>query len=193
MVHNAILSTIKLHLSYHNPCSRQKEKPCHFCLLPSIFYLPNNGYCYIIYDMIKMVIDTNVLLSGLISRHGASNRLLQMIGGNDCLMLVSVPLFLEYESVLKRPEMLLRHGFPPDSLDRFLAFWANNSRPVTLHVLWRPQLSDPNDEMVLETAVNGGADCIVTFNTKDFEPAAAKFGIKLFTPAEILRIMEVTT
>jgi predicted nucleic acid-binding protein len=73
----------------------------------------------------------------------------------------------------------------------FLAFWANNSHPVNLHVLWRPQLSDPNDEMVLETAVNGGADCIVTFNTKDFATAAARFGIKLFTPAEIVRIMEV--
>lgn len=109
------------------------------------------------------------------------------------MMLVSVPLFLEYESVLKRSEMLLRHGFTSDALDLFLAFWANNSRPITLHVLWRPQLSDPSDEMVLETAVNGGADCIVTFNTRDFEPAAAKFGIKLVTPAEILQIMEVTS
>lgn len=142
--------------------------------------------------MIKIVIDTNVMLSGLMSRQGASNRLLQMIGGNDCLMLVSVPLFLEYESVLKRPEMLARHGFAHDELDRFLAFWALNSRPVTLHVLWRPQLSDPNDEMVLETAVNGSAECIVTFNTKDFEPAAARFGIKLFTPAELLQTMEVS-
>jgi putative PIN family toxin of toxin-antitoxin system len=142
--------------------------------------------------MIKMVVDTNVLLSGLLSRHGASNRLLQMIGTIDCLMLVSVPLFLEYESVLKRPEMLLRHGYPFEAIDRFLAFWAKNSRHVTLHVLWRPQLSDPNDEMVLETAVNGSADCIVTFNTKDFKTAAARFGIQLFTPAELLRNMEVT-
>ncbi len=142
--------------------------------------------------MMNMVIDTNVLCSGLISRRGASNRLLQMIGTKDCLMLVSVPLFLEYESVLKRPEMILRHGFSSEKLDLLLAFWASNSRSVTLHVLWRPQLSDPNDEMVLETAVNGGADCIVTFNTKDFEPAAARFGIKLFTPSEIFQIMEVS-
>lgn len=142
--------------------------------------------------MIKVVIDTNVMLSGLMSRHGASNKLLQMIGTINCLMLVSVPLFLEYESVLKRPEMLMRHGFTFETIDRFLAFWAKNSRPVMLHVLWRPQLSDPNDEMVLETAVNGSADCIVTFNTKDFKPAAARFGIQLFTPAELLRNMEVT-
>lgn len=142
--------------------------------------------------MIKMVLDTNVILSGLMSRQGASNRLLQLVGSASCLMLVSVPLFLEYESVLKRPEMLARHGFESETIDLFLAFWANNSRPVTLHVLWRPQLSDPNDEMVLETAVNGSADCIVTFNTKDFVPAAARFGIKLFTPAELLRILEVS-
>jgi len=147
---------------------------------------------YIIYDMIKIVIDTNVILSGLISRQGASNRLLQLVGSANCLMLVSVPLFLEYESVLKRQEMLARHGFAHETIDLFLAYWAKSSRTVTLHVLWRPQLSDPNDEMVLETAVNGSADCIVTFNTKDFKPAAARFGIKLFTPAELLRIMEVS-
>ena len=140
----------------------------------------------------KLIIDTNVMVSGLMSRHGASNRLLQLLGSASCAMLVSVPLFLEYESVLKRPEIRLKHGYAPVAIDRFLAYWATICIPVTLHVLWRPQLSDPQDEMVLETAVNGGADRIVTFNIKDFEPAADRFGIKLCTPTELLRIMEVT-
>lgn len=133
----------------------------------------------------KLVIDTNVVVAGLMSRHGASNRLLQLLGGGSTAMLVSVPLFLEYESVLKRPDIRVKHGYAPDAIDQLLAYWAHICTPVTLHLLWRPQLRDPKDEMVLETAINGGADCIVTFNTKDFEPAADRFGVKLCTPAEL--------
>lgn len=60
--------------------------------------------------------------------------------------------------------------------------------PVHLNYLWRPQLQDPNDEMVLETALNGGADALVTFNTKDFAAAADLFALKLVTPAEYIKL-----
>jgi len=59
--------------------------------------------------------------------------------------------------------------------------------PVRPHFLWRPQLRDPNDEMVLEAALNGGADTIVTFNTKDFLPAVAGLGVRVERPSETLR------
>jgi hypothetical protein len=58
---------------------------------------------------------------------------------------------------------------------------------ISSHFLWRPQLRDPNDEMVLDAAVNGGADCIATFNIADYLPAAARFGIAVERPGDILR------
>ena len=59
--------------------------------------------------------------------------------------------------------------------------------PVEPHYLWRPRLRDPDDDMVLEAAVNGHADAIVTFNVRDFAGALGQFGIELLTPAEILK------
>lgn len=62
---------------------------------------------------------------------------------------------------------------------------AGVAEPVELHFLWRPQLRDPNDELVLEAAVNGRAEAIVTFNRRDFGPAA-QFGIRIMLPREAL-------
>ena len=65
---------------------------------------------------------------------------------------------------------------------------AAHVEPVHLSYLWRPQLRDPNDEMVLETALNAAADALVTFNTKDFADAASRFSLKLVTPAECIKL-----
>ena len=101
-------------------------------------------------------------------------------------MLVSVPLFLEYEAVLTRPEHLLAARLTGPEVAAFLDSLAGLVEPVQLHYLWRPQLGDIADEMVLETAINGRADCIVTFNTRHFEPAA-RFGIQVIRPDEAMR------
>lgn len=104
-------------------------------------------------------------------------------------MLVSVPLFLEYEAVLTRPEHLLASGLTAGEVFGFLDYLAGLVEPVKLHYLWRPQLGDVADEMVLETAINGRADCIVTFNTRHFKPAA-RFGIEVSRPDEAFRRIE---
>lgn len=61
------------------------------------------------------------------------------------------------------------------------------AKPVETHFLWRPQLRDPADEMVLEAAINGRADAIVTFNRRDFAPAAERFGLEILLPREALK------
>jgi len=101
--------------------------------------------------------------------------------------LASVPLFLEYEAVLKRPEHLLATGLLRTELvDEFLAGFASVVIPVEVSYLWRPQLTDPADEMVLEAAVNGRADWIVTYNVRDFSGAVSRFKINVGGPAAVL-------
>jgi putative PIN family toxin of toxin-antitoxin system len=133
-----------------------------------------------------MVIDTNIVIKARRSRTGASNALLRAVDAGAFQMLMSVPLFLEYEAVLTRPEHLLAANLTTEEVIGFLDYLASRVEPVKLHYLWRPQLGDVADEMVLETAINGRADCIVTFNTRHFEPAK-RFGIAVIWPDEALR------
>lgn len=135
----------------------------------------------------RLVIDTSVIVSALRSRSGASNALLRRVARREIVPLATSSLFLEYEGVLKRAEHRLVHGLSIEEIDRFLAAFASACEPVEVHLRWRPQLSDPNDEMVLEAAVNGRADYIVTFNAKDFAPAARRFGIAVRRPGALLK------
>ena len=104
-------------------------------------------------------------------------------------MVATVALFLEYEAVLTRPEHLARAEMTAAEANSALDVLAAVVEPVEPHFLWRPKLRDPDDDMVLEAAVNGRADAIVSFNARDFEGAVSEFGTELLTPAEILRRM----
>jgi putative PIN family toxin of toxin-antitoxin system len=138
---------------------------------------------------IRVVLDTNVLVAGVMSKRGASHQILLALPGGNPVALASVPLFLEYEAVLRRADVMAMHGLSSEDVDVLLAVWAKCCRPVHLHYLWRPQLRDPKDEMVLETAINGGAEAIVTFNKGGFQAAAPRFNVALWTPAELLHVM----
>lgn len=102
-------------------------------------------------------------------------------------LLATPPLFLEYEDVLKRPEHRLAHELTPEEVDEFLAELAALIEPVDVHFQWRPQTRDPNDEMVLEAAINGRADAVVTYNVADFAEAGERFEIAVMRPNELLK------
>lgn len=135
----------------------------------------------------KFVLDTDVLVAGLRSRSGASRRLLLLLHQGAFEALASVAMMLEYEAVLTRPENLHAFGLTAAEVERFLDSMCSLVIPVTPFFLWRPQLRDPADEHVLEAAVNGGADAIITFNVYHFQAAAARFGIAVLRPGEALR------
>ena len=135
----------------------------------------------------RIVLDTSVVVAGLRTRLGAANAVLRKVARGRLVPLASPPLFLEYEEVLKRPEHRLAHGLSLEKIDDFLAELAALIEPVEVHFQWRPQTPDPNDEMVLETAINGGADALVTYNVRDFSVAAKRFKISVLSPADLLK------
>ncbi len=137
----------------------------------------------------RVVLDTNILVAASRSRNGASFALLLALKSRQFTALASVPLMLEYEAVLKRPEQLAISGRTVSMTDAFLDALSLFIEPVHLHYLWRPQLRDPADEMVLETALNGRAEGLVTLNITDFVPAS-QFRLPVLTPSVFLRQLQ---
>lgn len=133
--------------------------------------------------------DTDVLVAALRSDQGASRQLLLAALDRRFVMLVSVPLMLEYEAVLTREEHLAAAGITANDVDTVLDALAAVVEPVRLSFLWRPRLKDAADEMVLETAANGRADRLVTFNLKHLGEAALEFGVRALRPGKALREM----
>jgi putative PIN family toxin of toxin-antitoxin system len=135
------------------------------------------------------VLDTDVLVAALRSSRGASRQLLLGALDRRFELLLSVPLILEYEAVLSRPEHLAACALSGEEIGRVLDDLASVARPVNLSFRWRPKLPDPNDDMVLETAVNGHADAIVTFNKRDFEGTSRNFDCAVILPRTALEEM----
>ena len=137
--------------------------------------------------MQRVVLDTSVLVAGLRSRLGASNAVLALVAEQALKPLVTTALFLEYEEVLLRAEHRLVTSMSEADIAGFLAALASAAEGVEVHFQWRPQLGDPADEMVLEAAINGRADALVTHNISDFATAAVRFGLRVVTPGTLLK------
>jgi putative PIN family toxin of toxin-antitoxin system len=135
----------------------------------------------------RLVLDTNVVVAAVRSDRGASRRLLIAALEGRCRLLVSASLLIEYEAVLKRDEQRAASGASIDDIDALLDALARIAEPVEISYLWRPQLADPGDELVLEAAVNGGAETIPSFDVRHLHHAAAKFAIEVARPVTIVR------
>jgi predicted nucleic acid-binding protein len=102
-------------------------------------------------------------------------------------MLATPSLFAEYEDVLRRPEHVAVHRLSPEQLDDALNELASLVHEVRLAYDWRPQLSDPDDEKVLDAAINGFADAIVTHNVRHFALVPERFGVAVVTPGIMMK------
>jgi putative PIN family toxin of toxin-antitoxin system len=134
----------------------------------------------------RVVLDADVLVAALRSRRGASAAWLRAALRREVEMLASVPLILHYESVVSRPEHRTPSRLSMVELGAVLDAIAAIVTPVTISYLWRPMLRDPDDELVLETAVNGRADLLLTFNERDFA-GAERFTPRISRPGSALR------
>jgi putative PIN family toxin of toxin-antitoxin system len=134
----------------------------------------------------RVVLDTNVIVSGLRSRRGASFRVLSLIGSGLFEHYMSVALAFEYEDAVKRSASGIH--LPKAVVEDILDFLCASARQQEIHFLWRPTLPDPQDDMVLEVAVHGGCEAIVTYNVEDFR-GSERFGIKVIKPQELLKLL----
>jgi putative PIN family toxin of toxin-antitoxin system len=131
----------------------------------------------------RVVLDTNVLSAALRSRRGASFQVLSLVGTELFEIAISVPLVLEYEDVLLRESRsAVRRELIRDVID----YLCHIGRKQPIYFLWRPCLTDPKDDMVLELAVAAECELIVTHNLRDFGPCR-QFGIRAVSPAVFLK------
>ena len=135
----------------------------------------------------RYVLDTNVVVAGLRSPSGASAALIDHALSERFTLLLSVALALEYEAVCRDPVQRIASGLSEEEVSTVVSALCAVCEPVDARYLWRPRLRDPADEMVLETAVNGRADALVTLNRRDFASAPARFGVALQSPREAVR------
>jgi putative PIN family toxin of toxin-antitoxin system len=133
-----------------------------------------------------VILDTNVVVAALRSKRGASNKLLSLVGTNRFEIHDSVALILEYEDVLHRYRTEL--GLSQDDVADFIDSLCSSAHHHEIYFLWRPTLSDENDELILELAVAARCEYIVTHNISDFK-GIDRFGIQAITPRAFLQII----
>ncbi|MBN2134833.1 MAG: putative toxin-antitoxin system toxin component, PIN family [Acidobacteria bacterium] len=138
----------------------------------------------------KIVIDTNVLFTALKSQLGASYKLVSIIPNKRFSIVISVPLIIEYEDVLRRGKLPV--SITDKDITDFIDFFCYIGEPQDIFFLWRPFLPDSSDDLVLEVAVAGGCDAIITYNKRHFKNVET-FGLRVLDPKEFLAEIGVIT
>jgi predicted nucleic acid-binding protein len=115
--------------------------------------------------------------------------LLKVALQREITLVTSVPLILEYEAVLTRPEHLVNTYLMEEEIWEVLDAIAAVSAHTRLSFRWRPLLSDASDDMVLETAINGGAELLVTFNIRHFGASGEAFGCRAVLPRDAIGLV----
>ena len=134
----------------------------------------------------QVVLDTNIIVSALRSQQGASYKLLMLVGQANFEINLSVPLLLEYEDATKR--LLEQVPLTEADINNILDYLCGMANRREVFYLWRPFLRDLKDDMVLELAVSGQCEVIITYNKKDFV-GVDQFGLQVMTPKEFLEVV----
>lgn len=135
----------------------------------------------------RIVIDTNIFVAALISDAGYNREVLRGCLHREYQPLMSNALFLEYEDVVNRKDILDLCPVSPVEIQDLLDAFCSVSEWVSIYFLWRPNLADEADNHILELAIGGNADKIVTNNTRDFRASELTFpAVEIVTPEQLL-------
>ncbi len=133
----------------------------------------------------RVILDTNVILAAMRSQTGASHRLLLSIGHPRWQSIITPALMYEYEDVARRPGNV--PGFSTQDITDILDLIYQQSYRQLVWFSWRPLSPDPGDDAILEAAIAGGFDYVVSFNERHLR-AAKEFGIEVLKPADLLKL-----
>jgi predicted nucleic acid-binding protein len=134
----------------------------------------------------RVILDTNVILAAMRSQTGASHRLLLTIGHPRWQSVVTVALMCEYEDVARRPGNV--PGLSPQDITNILNLIYQQSHRQLVWFSWRPLSPDPGDDAILEAAIAGGCDFVVSFNERHLR-VAQQFGVEVLKPADLLKLI----
>jgi putative PIN family toxin of toxin-antitoxin system len=131
----------------------------------------------------KLVLDTNVLVSGLLNPFGAPGQIVRLVAGGGLRIAHDARILSEYREVLAREKF----GFAPDRVEAMLDLIVADGETVAAAPL-HGELPDPDDEMFLEVALAARADALVTGNLRHFPPAR-RAGVRIVSPQELIRLL----
>ena len=138
--------------------------------------------------MTKIVVDTSVVISALIGKIGPSREILRQCLQGKYQPLISNTLFLEYEDVSLRPKIQKQCPLDESEIQELLKAFYSVCVWVPIYYLWRPNLKDEGDNFLIELAVAGNAEIIVTNNIKDLDSAELSFeNLRIYKPEQLLR------
>jgi|SRR3990167_1612418 len=137
-----------------------------------------------------IVVDTNVFVAALLSAEGASREIIRRCIKKQYLPLMGVALFYEYEDLMSRSNILDKSPLSPSEVEILFNAFLSVCKWIHIYFTWRPNLRDENDNHILELAVAGNADAIITHNIKDFAKSELNFQeVEIIRP---LKFLEVT-
>ena len=139
--------------------------------------------------MIKIVIDTNVFVSSLLGRQDAfSRKVIELVFSQDVMPLMGEALFHEYADVLNRDEIIKKSALTQSETFEILAAFMNRCQWRKIYYNWRPNLKDEGDNHIIELAIAGGAQYIVTKNIKDLKSGELIFNnLEVIAPEDFIK------
>jgi len=135
----------------------------------------------------KVVIDTSVWISALITKNSKARDLLRLIFQKKVLPQISETLFKEYKSVMKQKKIISLIPLSNDEQELLFNTYLNHFQWNEIYYTWRPNLKDEGDNFLIELAVSSGAKAIITYNIKDFKNAELVFSHKIITPEDFIK------
>ena len=136
-----------------------------------------------------IVIDTSIFINALIGSKGPSRELIRRCLQGQYQPLMGNTLFLEYEAVMRRDEIIRRCLLTSEEIPQLFAAFLNISEWTQIYYLWRPNLRDEGDNHLIELAIAGNAKLIATNNVKDFQNTELLFpNLSVLKPEHILNL-----